>query len=489
MHQASFLSRTKFRLYMAVIAEKDTVMFQSRRFTTVPTRDSRDRLERAYNNSQPITQGEKNRGAVVALQGAISDLNRGYMVAAEIDGYFGPRTYQAVELFQRDYGLVPDGMVGKQTLSQLDTLYSPSLVRPPVGISVHIGLDRLDPNHYGGEMYLPSPVNDARAMRDIASALGYDALLLTDQSATSAAFIGFMRSAADKLSAGDSLFITFSGHGGQIPNQGVSDDEADMKDETICLYDRMLRDDEIYLLLSQLREGVRVHIVFDSCHSATAAKDPAFSPEMHLKGYKSMYSKRISDKTVHASPYTGAKMVRDAGTDYLSAEDEDIDFSPVPIAADSLESALDGERPQLIKVSAPPKEFIKTITELFSDLVELMVFGSPKFIDDFGAVYNQNKALYDAVTASIPAKSDVMLNCTTTVLSACEDVQSTPAGQPYSLFTYNVMQAWDNGNFDGSYNQLYKLLLGKARPDATPVMTSMGTGGPLARQHDRPFTY
>ena len=40
------------------------------------------------------------------------------LLVAEIDGYYGPRTAQAVEAFQRDYGLIADGMVGKQTLTQ-----------------------------------------------------------------------------------------------------------------------------------------------------------------------------------------------------------------------------------------------------------------------------------------------------------------------------------------------------------------------------------
>jgi len=99
-------------------------MLTAHRFTTVPTKDCRDRLEAALSNSRPIARGEPHRGAVIAIQSVLADLNRGYLFAAEIDGYFGSRTYAAVEAFQRDYGLVADGMVGRQTMMQLDTLYS-----------------------------------------------------------------------------------------------------------------------------------------------------------------------------------------------------------------------------------------------------------------------------------------------------------------------------------------------------------------------------
>src|SRR2546422_11641675 len=125
-------------------------MLTAQRFTTVPTQDCRDRLEDALSNRKPIARGEQHRGAVVAIQSALSDLNRGYLLAAEIDGYFGSRTYIAVEAFQRDYGLAADGIVGRQTMTQLDSLYSGDVNRKPRGMSVHVGLDKVDPVHNGG---------------------------------------------------------------------------------------------------------------------------------------------------------------------------------------------------------------------------------------------------------------------------------------------------------------------------------------------------
>jgi hypothetical protein len=85
-----------------------------------------------------------------------------------------------------------------------------------------------------------------------------------------------MRSAAKALRAGDLFFLTYSGHGGQVPD--VSGDEADKQDETWCLYDGELIDDELYFELSRFAAGVRILVLSDSCHSGTvtrAAPPPA----------------------------------------------------------------------------------------------------------------------------------------------------------------------------------------------------------------------
>lgn len=52
--------------------------------------------------------------------------------------------------------------------------------------------------------------------------------------------------------------------------------EIDGQDETWCLYDAQLIDNEIYRLLGLFKIGVRVLVFSDSCHSGTVAKpDPA----------------------------------------------------------------------------------------------------------------------------------------------------------------------------------------------------------------------
>src|SRR5829696_1933309 len=246
-------------------------MLVSNIFTKTVTRSTRDRLERMLDNSKPMTTREADHGAVVAIQAALSDLNRGYLAPAEVDGYFGLRTAAAVEMFQRDYGLYADGMVGRQTLTELDQIFSSDQFRSPQGMSIHVGVNFLDKDHYGDTFELSACVNDARDFHDLAVALGYEPILLMNDEATTASFTAALRQAATNLFSGDALFVTFSGHGSQITNTSF-DEETDLLDETLCFHDRMLIDDEVYSLLSELRPGTHVTMFYDSCHSETVSR-------------------------------------------------------------------------------------------------------------------------------------------------------------------------------------------------------------------------
>jgi hypothetical protein len=79
-----------------------------------------------------------------------------------------------------------------------------------------------------------------------------------------------VRNAAKTLSKGDFFFLTFSGHGGQV--RDADGDEPDRKDETWCLYDGQLVDDELYVELGRFAAGVRVLVLSDSCHSGTVTR-------------------------------------------------------------------------------------------------------------------------------------------------------------------------------------------------------------------------
>lgn len=143
----------------------------------------------------------------------------------------------------------------------------------PTGFSLHIGLNTVDQNHYGGLQDLKSAVNDAVFMKSIAETYEYDTIVsLHNQQATSAAVLDTLHGWADQLRAGDILFISYSGHGGQIddPNYYTTDDRG--ADETWCLYDRQLLDDELYAAFAKFEEGVRILVVSDSCHSGTVTK-------------------------------------------------------------------------------------------------------------------------------------------------------------------------------------------------------------------------
>lgn len=67
---------------------------------------------------------------------------------------------------------------------------------------------------------------------------------------------------------GDSLFLSYSGHGGSVIDK--NGDESDGKDETLCLLDKSITDDELKtMLINKLPEGVKLFVIMDCCHSGT----------------------------------------------------------------------------------------------------------------------------------------------------------------------------------------------------------------------------
>jgi hypothetical protein len=69
---------------------------------------------------------------------------------------------------------------------------------------------------------------------------------------------------------GTSSSWSYSGHGGQAPD--LNGDEPEGKDETWCLYDGELIDDELYSSWGAFAAGVRILLLSDSCHSGTVSK-------------------------------------------------------------------------------------------------------------------------------------------------------------------------------------------------------------------------
>ena len=141
------------------------------------------------------------------------------------------------------------------------------------GISLHIGVNSVNPDDYGGwSGPLSACESDANDMQKLAARQGFDTKVLLTASATRAAIISSIRDAAKRLEAGDFFLLTYSGHGGQVHDANA--DEPDALDETWCLYDCQLIDDELRNLWPEFRTGVRVLVLSDSCHSGTVTKAP-----------------------------------------------------------------------------------------------------------------------------------------------------------------------------------------------------------------------
>ncbi len=141
----------------------------------------------------------------------------------------------------------------------------------PNAMSLHIGLNAVSPAAYGGwSGELAACEFDAKDMAAIAKSQGMKSTVLLTKKATRAQSLAAMRKAAKQLRKGDLFFLTYSGHGGQVPD--VTGEETDKQDETWCLYDGQLIDDELYFELSRFAAGVRILVLSDSCHSGTVTR-------------------------------------------------------------------------------------------------------------------------------------------------------------------------------------------------------------------------
>lgn len=159
----------------------------------------------------------------------------------------------------------------------------------PKGIALTTGLNAVSPAHYGGwSGELNACEADAKDMAEIAQSKGFDVKTLLTKEATRKNVIDGITKAASALTSGDIFMLSYSGHGGQLPD--LNSDEDDAQDETWCLYDGELVDDEIYSLLCKFAQGVRILVFSDSCHSGTVTKMAYFQSAMRATGPKGISS-------------------------------------------------------------------------------------------------------------------------------------------------------------------------------------------------------
>lgn len=156
----------------------------------------------------------------------------------------------------------------------------------PKGISVHVGLNHVDPMLYNGwDGALAGCIDDAHDMASLAAMEGYRTQILVDRKATAPAVLSAVRAAGGKLRPGDVFLLTFAGHGGQVPDVVSGDDTPSGFDETWVCWDRQLLDDEMHAALASFPRDVRVIVVADASHCGTltrsrlAASPPVRTPD------------------------------------------------------------------------------------------------------------------------------------------------------------------------------------------------------------------
>jgi hypothetical protein len=131
---------------------------------------------------------------------------------------------------------------------------------------------------------LKGAVNDARLLRDTLRQLGVslpDERVLLNDNATVAAFQIAWQNLLTKAKPGDTLIITYSGHGGQHTDTYPLG-ESDNRDESLLFHNfnpqqptqGHMTDDELYGLLKKARD-YNIVLLVDACHSSGMVRSEA----------------------------------------------------------------------------------------------------------------------------------------------------------------------------------------------------------------------
>ncbi|MEO8235657.1 MAG: caspase family protein [Flavobacterium sp.] len=181
--------------------------------------------------------------------------------------------------------------------------------------AVIVGINDYAPIGIGGPD-LNGCVNDARDMANTLVICGFtpsNVRILTNQNATRANMVSYLKWLINESVAGDSLVFYYSGHGTRVANIG-DDLELDGLDEAICPHDYasagVLRDDDFKSIFETLKPGINLDVIFDCCHSGTGTRkmnlelegfplneSPRFIPPMLEDEFYFNYSKDLEVKS------------------------------------------------------------------------------------------------------------------------------------------------------------------------------------------------
>lgn len=148
-----------------------------------------------------------------------------------------------------------------------------------------VGINDYAPIGSGGPD-LNGCVNDARDMANTLVICGFAPAkikILTNQNATRANILNYLKSLVANSVKGDSLVFYYSGHGTKVANIGA-DLEIDGLDEAICPHDYasagVIRDDDFKTVFTKLKAGVNLEVIFDCCHSGSGTRNMNLALDM-----------------------------------------------------------------------------------------------------------------------------------------------------------------------------------------------------------------
>jgi metacaspase-1 len=290
-----------------------------------------------------------------------------------------------------------------------------------------IGLNFVDPNFYEGwDGQLAGCINDADAMVKIANDMKFDTVKrMVDGEAKMDAVLGYLHQKAKELQAGDLLLVTYSGHGGQAPDS--NEDESDKYDETWCLFDGQVIDDELGALWPEFKSGVRIVVISDSCHSGTVTKVLAPIANRQDKGESSLKKSKVPER------------------DVLLKRAEFRTNNPFGVK--------------------DPKNNLPHAFRMMPEKVMNTINAAPKHLAYFKQVNDRFKRDKDA---------PLQIDATVLLISGCQDDQTSQDGTDNGLFTANLLAVWKNGSFSGNYRQLYEAIRANMQGGQQPNLFMFG---------------
>jgi hypothetical protein len=295
------------------------------------------------------------------------------------------------------------------------------------GYALAIGLNEVDPAHYAGwSGPLTGCEPDAEDMREIAAQQGFQVETLVTAQATRRAVLSKLEDLAQRVKNGDLLVVSYSGHGGQIPDQ--NGDEADGLDETWCLYDGELLDDELHGAWAKFQAGVRILVFSDSCHSGTVLKmkkeDWDNPPQLE---------KSTADwKLIRILPKLDRVEIR---------------------------TILEGNEKLWMRIKKSPVLRTREVIEFAAVEEEKEIFVSRSISPTIlKMTFEQNKQFYLDVGSTAPREDTVPVHASVILISGCEDDETSADLGFNGLFTFKIKQVWQNGEFSGDHRDFHEAI-------------------------------
>jgi hypothetical protein len=328
---------------------------------------------------------------------------------------------------------------------------------PPTGHALAIGLNKVNPAYYGGwEGELSGCEPDANDMRTIAQSQGLKVKTLLTPQATRDNVLEQLNDFANLLTSGDLLVVSYSGHGGQVPD--LNGDEADGLDETWCLYDGQLIDDELYGAWMKFREGVHILVFSDSCHSGTVLRmtkrDMENPGPVRVRELDEMWKlQRVPPKLDRAKMLSRPEMreavrVRPYLRDRIRSLPRAVPDTNETVSPEPVESEAEQV---FVSRSMPPGVSMNT--------------------------YEQNRSFYDQIGKAAPKEGSDQVKASVILISGCEDSQTSADIGFNGLFTWKLKNVWNEGAFSGGHHKFHediRQLVKQDNPGQSPAFFLTG---------------